>query len=158
MCVCCLLSCPILLRSLQEVDIYLVLGSAKPYVRYDLRSTAERHRMTSLYPLNTVWPAVVLCCRDALLTLVQFVHQDPQVLAAFSALVLYCTGARHYCIRIQDFALPFIELRKVPGSPGLCMDRLPQLGIIHKLAECAVLPIVQVVNKDIKCSSDMNVQ
>lgn len=34
---------------------------------------------------------------------------------------------------------------------------LPQLGIIRKLAECALLPTDQVVHKDVKCS-DMNVQ
>lgn len=42
-------------------------------------------------------------------------------------------------------------------SPGLCMDHSPQLGIIHKLAECALLPTDQVVHEDMKCS-DMNVQ
>ena len=54
--------------------------------------------------------------------------------------------------------LAFTELHKVPVSPGLRMDHSPQLGITHKLAQCALLPIVQVVNKDIICSSDMNVQ
>ena len=93
-----------------------------------------------------------------MLTLVQFVHRDSQVLAAFFALALYCTGARHYRIRIQDFVLSFTELHKIPVSPRLCMDHLSQLDIIHKLAECALLPIVQVVNKDIKCSSDMNMR
>lgn len=43
-------------------------------------------------------------------------------------------------------------------SPGLCTDHSPQFGIIHRLAECALSPIVQAVHKDIKCSLDMNVQ
>lgn len=95
------------------------------------------------------------CCpfrRDTLLTLVRLVYQDPQVLAAFSASALDCTGPWHLQAH-TGFLLSSIELHKVPVSPGLCMDHSPQLGIIHKIAECSLLLIF---HKDIECSSDMN--
>ena len=48
---------------------------------------------------------------------------------------------------------PFPQPAQIPltSSPALyCIDDSPQLGVLRKLAESALLPTVQVINESIK--------
>lgn len=48
---------------------------------------------------------------------------------------------------------PFPQPAQIPltSSPALyCTDDSPQLGVLRKLAESALLPTIQVINENIK--------
>ena len=48
---------------------------------------------------------------------------------------------------------PFLQPARIPltSSPALyCTGNSPQLGVLRKLAESALLPTIQVINENIK--------
>lgn len=65
---------------------------------------------------------------------------------------------------VQDFALPLIDCHEVPVSPFLqpvkvpldgsktlwCIGCSSQFGVISKLAESPLCPIIQMINEDVK--------
>ncbi|GAB0175715.1 cAMP-dependent protein kinase inhibitor alpha [Grus japonensis] len=94
--------------------------------------------------------------------------QDPQVLFCQAAFQL--GSPQHVLVpgvvppQVQDFPLPFVELHEVPDSPFLQPVKIPpdgsmilwfislcsQFGVICKLAEGTLYPIIQIINEDVK--------
>ena len=120
-----------------------------------------------LCPPNAAQDTIsLLYNKGTLLAHVQLgVHQDPHVL--FCKAAFQPVGPQHVLVdgvvppQVQDFALPLVEQHEAPVSPFLQLVQVPlngsttlwcigpssQFGVICKLAEGALCPIIQIINE-----------
>ncbi|KAK4828308.1 hypothetical protein QYF61_025320 [Mycteria americana] len=155
------------LDSLQYVHVSLVLGSSA-------LDTVFQGKVHLPQPAGNTPPDAaqdtisLLCCKGTLLAHVQLgVHQDPQVLFCEAAFKL--SGSQHILehevvpSQVKDFAL-LVELHEVSISLLLQPVEVPldgsttlwhtscssQFGVICKLAEGTLCPIIQIINEDVE--------